>query len=173
MTKVTQLTSKCVIATSGMRADMDVLHKTLKAHIFNYKARFNKEPSTESLAQLLSTTLYYRRFFPYYTFNLLCGLRKEGDGVIYGYDAVGSFDSINYGAQGSGQQLLMPVLDNQFKGHNHLKPEKVDDAAKALVISKDVMNSCAERDIYTGDALEHFTITKDGIHYERSGLRVD
>lgn len=50
MTKVTQLTSKCVIATSGMRADMDVLHKTLKAHIFNYKARFNKEPSTESLA---------------------------------------------------------------------------------------------------------------------------
>ena len=42
--------------------------------------------------------------------------------MIYGYDAIGSYDSINYGAQGSGQELLMSVLDNQFKGHNYLNP---------------------------------------------------
>jgi 20S proteasome subunit beta 6 len=50
----------------------------------------------------LSNTLYGKRFFPYYTFNLLVGLDENNDGVIYGYDAVGSFDKLKYGVMGSG-----------------------------------------------------------------------
>tara|TARA_B110000503_G_C7063481_1_gene377711 strand:- start:455 stop:625 length:171 start_codon:yes stop_codon:yes gene_type:complete len=50
----------------------------------------------------ISNTLYGKRFFPYYTFNLLAGLDENGNGILYGYDAIGSFDKIYYGCQGSG-----------------------------------------------------------------------
>jgi hypothetical protein len=36
----------------------------------------------------------------------------QGVGAVYGYDAVGSFKRDDYGAMGSGQNFIMPILDN-------------------------------------------------------------
>ena len=76
--KTTRLTDKCVITTAGMAADTEALHKNLITRVKIYEREHRKLPDTESLAQLLGMTLYGRRFMPYYTFNLLCGLDKEG-----------------------------------------------------------------------------------------------
>ena len=110
--KTTKLTEKCVITSGGMVADIETLHKLLIAKITTYKLQNRREPSVESLAQLLGNTLYGRRFMPYYAFNLLCGIDQHGCGTVYGYDAIGSYDKLTYGVQGSGSQLGAPILDN-------------------------------------------------------------
>ena len=101
-----------------MVSDVETLQKNLLTRIKVYVQQNKREPDTECIAQLLSNTLYGRRFMPYYAFNLLCGLDRDGEGCVFGYDAVGSYDKLTYGVQGSGNSLGSPILDNQFVGHN-------------------------------------------------------
>ena len=110
---------------------------------------------------------------PYYAFNLLCGLTKSGEGVVYGYDAIGSYDTVSYGCQGSGQYMGAPLLDNQFVGHNHLVRVLPSDKKDVEDGAKDIINSIAERDIYTGDQVEMVIVDKNGVTYKREAIRRD
>mmetsp|Transcript_21593 Transcript_21593/g.24014 ORF Transcript_21593/g.24014 Transcript_21593/m.24014 type:complete len:243 (+) Transcript_21593:13-741(+) len=173
LSKISQLTKKCVIATSGMRADAINLHKVLQWKVKTYRARFNKDPDIDVIARILGNTLYGRRFFPYYTFNLLCGVNSEGEGAMYGYDAVGSYDRVNCGSMGSGSELVTPILDNQVKDHNVLEPLAPTDVDAVENVLRDAMHAATERDIYTGDNLEMVTIDKDGVRIEKEAMRRD
>ena len=51
-----------------------------------------KPMSTNAVAQLASTMMYHKRFFPYYTSTILAGLDQEGKGVVYSYDPVGHME---------------------------------------------------------------------------------
>jgi 20S proteasome subunit beta 6 len=47
-------------------------------------------------AQMLSTILYGKRFFPYSVWNVLGGLDDKGVGAVYSYDPVGNFRRCNF-----------------------------------------------------------------------------
>lgn len=145
---------KCVIASAGMQADRQALHKVLQSRHVTYQFQHRRPMSANAVAQLLSTTLYYKRFFPYYTFNLCCGLDEEGRGAIYSYDAIGSFERVGFGCQGSGKDLIQPVLDEQLKaGHPLVLPPQPWLSSlpldQAIDLVKDAFVSAGERDIYT------------------------
>lgn len=172
--KTTQLTKDVVITSGGMVADIEALHKNLLTRIKIYKMQNKREPNLNNLAKLLSNMLYGRRFMPYYAFNLLCGLDPTtGEGVVMGYDAVGSFDRINYGGQGSGQSLAMTVLDSQFHGHNFLVKQLPESQETVENVAKDIIHGVAERDIYTGDNVEIVTVDKDGVRRYMEPIRRD
>jgi len=219
---VLEVNKKCLIASAGFDGDRSQLHKVLTLRSENYE-HFHKKPmSCPAMAQMLGNTLYYKRFFPYYTFNLCAGLDDEGRGCVYTYDAIGSHERVGYSCQGSGKDLVQPVLDNQLKAPSILElPPKVScprmgarapclvglpllppspplslpsgalrrllllfdwSDARALLfaggwsqvavtsLSKDeateivkiAFSAASERDIYTGDAVEIFTLTVDG-----------
>jgi len=61
-----------------MQADQLALHKLLQSRLQWYQHQHRKPMSTPAIAQMLSTILYGKRFFPYYTFNILGGLDEEG-----------------------------------------------------------------------------------------------
>jgi len=46
--------------------------------IFRYEHSHAVEMSGKAVSQLLSTTLYHRRFFPYYAFCMVTSLDEEG-----------------------------------------------------------------------------------------------
>lgn len=49
---------------------------------------------------------------------------------MYTYDAIGSYERVGYGCQGSGKELIQPVLDNQLKAASPLVlPQQVGPTA--------------------------------------------
>ena len=64
-TKIIQLTDQAVLASCGMQADRNTLHSVLKARMQMYQLDHEKDMSVRAISQMLSRTLYYRRFFPY------------------------------------------------------------------------------------------------------------
>lgn len=103
---------------------------------------------------------------------------EEGRGAIYSYDAIGSFERVGYGCQGSGKDLIQPVLDEQLKaGHPLALPPQPWLSSLELDVAvdlvKDAFVSAGERDIYTGDEVEVYIMTKDGVRMETLQLKKD
>jgi len=120
--------------------------------------------------------LYQKRFFPYYVYNVVVGLDENGDGLVYPYDSVGSYERVRYFCSGSASSMIQPVLDNQIGLTNwETAEEELKEIKKerAVQIVKDAFNSATERNIYVGDGIHMMVITKEGIEDSYFDLRKD
>lgn len=171
--KIHQLTDKTLLGSPGSHNDVVQLRGQLSIRAQMYEHDNGKMPSTSTLAQCLSNTLYSRRFFPFYCFCLLAGLDEEGKGAVYSYDAIGSYQRLSRGAMGSGGHLIIPLLDNLVE-HEMRTDAKIElSLEQTKEIMKDAFVTAGERDIYTGDMVEIYVIDSTGIHTETFNLKAD
>eukprot|EP00745_Piridium_sociabile_P036301 TRINITY_DN64894_c0_g1_i1.p1 TRINITY_DN64894_c0_g1~~TRINITY_DN64894_c0_g1_i1.p1 ORF type:complete len:263 (-),score=56.31 TRINITY_DN64894_c0_g1_i1:595-1302(-) len=172
--KTSQVTSSTVVGSCGFHGDVLTLTKVVETRLKMFSYIHNKEMDTSSIAAMLSTILYYRRFFPYYVYNIVAGLDTEGKGCVFSFDPVGSYERETYRAGGSASSMLQPLLDNQIGMKNQEGAKQVPlSKVKAVALVKDVFTSAAERDINTGDSVVIHVVSKQGITKESFPLRRD
>lgn len=168
-----------VLGTGGFRGDITTLQKLLIAKSTRYEHQHGESMLPHAIAQSLANTLYGKRFFPYYCWNVLAGLDEQGVGVVYSYDPVGNYERVRVSVTGSGESLIQPLLDNQLeRQHQALgaKPPPLStdlELADAVDLVKDAFISAGERDIRTGDTVEICVITAAGIRTESHPLNID
>lgn len=174
--KLFQLTPQCILGSTGCWCDALTFAKVIDTRVKNYYYEHNRVISTPACAQLVSTMLYYKRFFPYYISNIVAGLDEEGKGCVYSYDPVGHFEKCMYSVGGSSCALIQPFLDNRvgLKNIQGVTPDSILlDRDDALRVIKDVFVSAGERDIYVGDSVDIRIITADGVQLLKHKLRKD
>nr|XP_027201383.1 proteasome subunit beta type-1-like [Dermatophagoides pteronyssinus] len=167
VSRVTQLTDRCCIASCGQLCEIQRLHKRLKLEVRSYAYKHGVSPSVHALRQFLSVELYERRLFPYYTFNILAGLDDEGAAVVYGYDAIGNTEPLSYAAVGCAAPLVLPAMDVALRGDAEL------DATAVAKLQLDLLTVAAEREIKTGDFVETFLLTAAGVETRMATLKQD
>ena len=157
--KIYQITDNMVVTTAGTVSDAQLITKLIKAELSLRKIRTERESNVKETANLLGTIVYQniRKFSPILgvTGFLLGGKDNAGfhlyelapDGSVMEYD--------DYMADGSGMISALSVLDTLYK-----KGLSIEDGIK---LSVKCVNAAIQRNTATGEGIDVWTITKDGV----------
>ncbi|KAJ1566470.1 Proteasome subunit beta type-1 [Cladochytrium tenue] len=97
-----------------------------------------------------------------------------GKGCVFSYDPVGNYEKRMWQCAGSAGSLIQPFLDSQI-GQNHQVgvTKRLPSLETARNVARDAFSGATERDIYTGDHLQLFVVTRDGVNEELFDLKKD
>jgi proteasome beta subunit len=148
--KITDFVGACC---AGMVADMQVLAMQMRALTKVRKLELKREIPPNSVAKMMSSLMYERRFYPLLTQVIVGGV--DGSASIYTLDPLGSVLPDDYAAVGTGAEMALGVLDQEFK-----KGMSEKDAVTLAVKS---IKSAIMRDSASGDGIDVLICDKNGI----------
>jgi proteasome beta subunit len=157
--KIIPITDNVIVTVAGTVSDVQLLVKYLKAELKLKDIRTGRETTVKEAASLLGNFVYnnIRKYslIPGISHFILAG--KDSSGLhLYDLSPDGSIAEIDdYISSGSGSVMAYGVLETLYKKGLSVE-EGVKLAAKGI-------NAAVQRDIASGNGIDIYTVTKDGI----------
>ncbi len=152
--KVLPITDRIVLTIAGSVGDAQILVKYLKNEMKFYEIQHERKPTVNICSSLLSHILFSGKgFFPYYVQLIMAGVDEKGFHLI-SLDAGGGLIPDEYISTGSGSPVAYGVLERGYKKGMSLK--------EGIKLAIDAILAATERDVYTGNGILVYTITKEG-----------
>jgi proteasome beta subunit len=155
--KVFKITDTIGAACAGLVADMQILTKEASAYANIYTYENDHPISVKATAKLIGSLLFQRRLMPYITQTIIGGIDQDGPS-LYVLDLLGSVLPDKYASVGSGTEISIGVLEDEYKDDMSL------DEAKDLM--KRAIKSALARDAASGGDVDLLIISKEGIKTE-------
>ncbi|MFX1451785.1 MAG: proteasome subunit beta [Promethearchaeota archaeon] len=159
--KVFPITPYIGAACAGLISDFQVLTSTIRAYTSLFSFERGRKISVKSTAKFMSGVLYSRRWFPYFTDSLIGGIDDNG-GQLYALDLIGSLIDDVYAAIGTGAQVAIGVLEEEYKENMSLEE------GKQLLIK--AIKSASERDPLSGNGIDLLLISQKGTELSEVNL---
>ncbi len=148
--KITDFVGACC---AGMVADMQVLAMQMRALTKIRKMELKREIPPNSVAKMMSSLMYERRYYPLLTQVIVGGV--DGSSTIYTLDPLGSVLPDDYAAVGTGAEMALGVLDQEYKSKMKEK--------EAVALAVKSIKSAIMRDAASGDGIDVLIVDKNGI----------
>ena len=139
-------------ACAGLVADMQILSLQIAALAKIRRMEIKRDVPPNTIAKMMSNMMYERRFFPLLTQVIVGGLVDKP--TIYTLDPLGSVLPDEYAAVGTGAEMALGILDQQYK--KELTEEQAVDLAVKSV------RAASMRDSASGDNIDVLVMNKDG-----------
>ena len=149
------------------------MRKNYKKAINLWETENKKYIPISNGAYFLSSILYSRRFFPYYTFNIITGKTFNGTTKSFSFDAIGGFESCSVASSGTGQHFIQPILDRKLDSPDQEGESIKNKVLQKLIMIKFLFLKASRHNIEIGDGIQIFVFTKKGVLVENSILRCD
>src|SRR3989338_3052538 len=157
--KVIKITDNIAVTVAGTVSDVQLLVKYLRAELKLKDIRTGKTSSVKEAANLLANFVYgnIRRMSMIVGGSHFVLGGKDNEGFhLYDISPDGSIALIDdYVSSGSGSVMAFGVLETLYE-HGLSVDEGMKMAAKSV-------NAAVQRDIASGNGIDIFTITKDGV----------
>jgi 20S proteasome subunit beta 6 len=173
-----------ILSTGGFYGDSIQLCRLLNARLHKFRFDYRCDMTVDLCAEMLARNLYYKRFFPYYTQAVLCGIDEDGTyfvyylyivflgkGAIYSYDPVGTIERVPCVAAGNGEPIVQAFIDGQI-AQTHISKEadrQPMTLERAIGLVKDSLKLAAERETSVGDKID-LIIAQHGKKFERKSV---
>jgi len=165
MSKNTQKTVKIndylVASGTGMASDIQMLQKIVAAELRLKELKSKTRPSVKEAANLFAMLSFrnIRQFttIPSIAGTLVAGYNEDGTFELYTIEPAGSIAKVDdYDANfSSGMPFILGLLERQYKKDLSVK--------QGVELAIEAIKSSTQRDIGSGNGLDVFAITKDGI----------
>jgi len=152
--KVFKIADHIGAACAGLVSDMQILIREVEAYANLFELDVSRKISVRSAAKVMSNLLFGRRLFPLITQTIIGGVDEEG-ASIYVLDVLGSVLPDKYAVVGTGAEIAVGVLEEEFREDMSLEE------AKEMVMH--AMKSAISRDAMSGNGIDFLIITKEGI----------
>ncbi|OLS19565.1 MAG: Proteasome subunit beta precursor [Candidatus Heimdallarchaeota archaeon LC_3] len=157
--KIHMLNKTIGMAISGLVSDAMSLVDVMRAELQLYEYDNGVEPSVKTAAKLLGVICHSSyRSMQFYWVQLICGGVDDLGGHLYNIDPSGAVSEDDYMVIGSGSLFALSKLEDSWK--EGLNKEE------AVALAKQALKLAISRDLYTGDGMDFYIITKDGLEHK-------
>ncbi|KAK9458693.1 nucleophile aminohydrolase [Lipomyces oligophaga] len=145
------------IGLTGLASDVTTLSEVFRYKVNLYNLREERDIEPETFANLVSSTLYEKRFGPYFVGPIVAGINsKSGNPFICGFDLVGCINfAKDFVVGGTSSDQLFGMCESLWEPD--LAPEDLFET-----ISQALMNG-QDRDALSGWGAVVYIITKEKI----------
>jgi len=158
--KIFPMTDRVFVGLAGLATDVTTLHQQLRFRLNMYTIKEEREIEPETFAHLVSSTLYEKRFGPYFIEPVIAGLERAPSGEYKPFiamtDMIGCIDwAKDFVVAGTASSKLFGMAEGLWEPD--LGPEDLFET-----ISQTLLNA-VDRDAYSGWGVVVHVVTKDKV----------
>jgi len=161
--KILEINDYIIAAFTGGVADAQLTKKMLAAELRLKELSTKTRPTIKEAAHLLSLITYKSirtpTMLPNIVGTLIAGVDENGEIELYTVEPAGGVYKVKeYDANfSSGMPYILGLLERQYKKELSVK--------EGIELAKEALKSSTQRDVGSGNGIDVFTITKDGIKH--------
>lgn len=159
--KVVKITDYLVISGTGTSSDIEILKKMVKAELKLKELRDKKRPTVKEAANLIGMVAYKNirqlSTIPFIAGTMVGGVDQDGEPRLFSVEPAGGVHEVkDFDANfSSGMPYILGLLEKNYK-----KDLSVEEGIELAI---DAIKAASERDTASGEGVDVFKITKEGI----------
>ncbi|KAI8916060.1 nucleophile aminohydrolase, partial [Gorgonomyces haynaldii] len=154
--KIFKINDKTFIGLPGLATDVTTLHEQFRFKTNMYKLNEDRDITPKTFSHLVSSTLYEKRFGPYFVEPVIAGIEEDGSPYICSMDLIGCINfAKDFVVSGTASQQMYGMCESLWEPD--LEPEDLFET-----ISQALLNA-VDRDAISGWGAVVHVITKDSV----------